>query len=353
MYNECICIESDELEVCMVTQMDIAREAGVSGVTVSNVINGNHHKVSEENIKKIQALIEKYHYVPNATARSLAKKESRIIGVVIPNVDENDNFLKSPYNAEVLGVLERIVRAKGYYLMVRCVGSCQEIIPMVATWNVDGVVFLSAFRDDVIEIKKSMTLPMVFIDTYTKDLGESSVEADDYKGGYLVGKYLLSMGHRDILFAGPEVNGDSVIPRRFKGYKAAMAEYGVEDMVRWQYAPFTTYECGIECGRQIASLEKVPTAVFASADILALGIIEGLRISGKRIPEDVSIVGYDNLPEGQYSYPQLTSVSQQITQKAELAAKQLFRQITKKDAPIKNVEVDVEIIERHSVKRML
>ena len=141
----------------MVTQMDIAREAGVSGVTVSNVINGNHHKVSEENIKKIQALIEKYHYVPNATARSLAKKESRIIGVVIPNVDENDNFLKSPYNAEVLGVLERIVRAKGYYLMVRCVGSCQEIIPMVATWNVDGVVFLSAFRDDVIEIKNITT----------------------------------------------------------------------------------------------------------------------------------------------------------------------------------------------------
>lgn len=130
----------------MVTQKDIAREAGVSSVTVSNVVNGNYHKVSEENIKKIQGLIEKYHYLPNATARSLAKKESQIIGVVIPNISKDDNFLESPYYARVLGVLEQIVRNKGYYLMVRCVGKCTEIIPHLSAWNVDGVIFLGHIR---------------------------------------------------------------------------------------------------------------------------------------------------------------------------------------------------------------
>ncbi len=336
----------------MVTQKDIAREAGVSSVTVSNVINGNYHKVSEENIKKIQALIQKYHYVPNATARSLAKKESHIIGVVIPNIDEGDNFLKSPYNAEVLGVLERIIRVKGYYLMVRCVGSCQEIIPLLSTWNVDGVVFFGAFRNDVIEIKKKMTLPMVFLDTNTEGLSAFSVGADDYKGGYLATRYLISMGHKDILFAGPEVRGNSVIPKRYQGYETAMRENELEDRVRWQYAPYTSYECGVECGKKIAFLQPVPTAVFASADILALGIMEGLRLSGKRIPEDVSIVGFDNLPEGKYSSPQLTTISQHITEKAEIAAEQLFLMITEKNVPEENAQVDVEIVERQSVKKI-
>lgn len=336
----------------MVTQKDIAKEAGVSSVTVSNVINGNYHKVSEENIKKIQALIQKYHYVPNATARSLAKKESHIIGVVIPNVDEKDNFLESPYNAEVLGVLERIVRIKGYYLMVRCVDSCQEIIPLLSTWNVDGVVFLSAYRNDVIAIQKKMTLPMVFLDTYTEGLPAFSVGTNDYKGGYLATRYLISMGHRDILFAGPEIKGNSVIPRRYQGYETAMKENGLETQVRWQFAPFTSYECGVECGKKIAFLEKIPTAVFASADILALGIMEGLRLSGKRVPEDVSLVGFDDLSESRYSTPQLTTISQHISEKAELAARHLFRMLEKKESSETNIEVDVELVERQSVRNL-
>ena len=98
---------------------DIASEAGVSIVTVSNVINGNYKKVSDKKIREIQEIIRKYDYVPNATARSLAAKKSNIIGVVIPYVTKNENFLQSPYNAQVLSVIEKAVRGKEYYLMVR------------------------------------------------------------------------------------------------------------------------------------------------------------------------------------------------------------------------------------------
>ena len=218
----------------MITQKDIAKEAGVSIVTVSNVINGKYHKVSEENIKKIQDLIKKYDYTPNATARSLAKKESRIVGVVIPNIGAEDNFLQSPYNAEVLGVLERVIRARDYYMMVRCVGNCREVIPILNTWNVDGVIFLGSYESDASEVRERMGIPMIFLDTYFREAAASAVKADDFKGGYLAAKYLIAMGHEDILLAGPQIHGDSVVPKRYQGYAAAMKEHGVEDQIRWQ-----------------------------------------------------------------------------------------------------------------------
>ncbi len=334
----------------MVTQKDIAREAGVSSVTVSNVVNGNYHKVSEENIKKIQGLIEKYHYLPNATARSLAKKESRIIGVVIPNISKDDNFLESPYYARVLGVLEQIVRNKGYYLMVRCVDKCTEIIPHLSAWNVDGVIFFGAYSEDVAIIKGKTHIPMVFMDTYVDRKSASCVVADDHKGGYLATKYLIERGHRDILFAGPEIKGNGVIPRRYRGYEKAMKEAGYGRRIRWQYIPITSFDCGMEYGGRIASLMPVPTAIFVSADILALGVMAGLRKAGREVPEDISLVGFDNLAEGRYATPTLTTVSQNIVLKAQLAAKQLFTLIQDKNAEDKEMEVDVEIIERESVR---
>lgn len=334
------------------TQKDIAEEAGVSMVTVSNVINGNYKKVSREKIDLINSIIEKYHFVPNATARSLAKKESKIIGVVIPNVGEDDNFLQSPYNAEILGVLERAIRKKGYYLMTRCVGSCTEILPLLSSWNVDGVLFIGAFKEDAEAITGKITLPCVFFDTYVDGVKIANVGTQDYKGGYIATQYLISQGHKHIIFAGPEVHGESVIPRRYQGYERAMRERGLEDNICWQYNKFTDYNCGVENGKAIAFEHPEVTAVFASADILALGIMRGLRLSGKRIPEDVSIVGFDNLAECKYSDPQLTSISQNITRKAELAAEQLFCMIQDKTTKECDECIDVELIERQSVRRL-
>jgi len=336
----------------MVTQKDIAKEAGVSSVTVSNVVNGNFHKVSEENIKRIQDLIEKYGYTPNAAARSLAKKGSQIIGVVIPNVGVEDNFLDSPYNAKVLGVLEKIIRAQNYYMMVQCVRNCKQVIPLLDTWNVSGVIFYGTSKEDAEDIVKQVKIPVVFLDTYLEGLATATVRVDDYKGGYLATRYLISMGHKDILFAGPKIYGETVMPRRYQGYEAAMKEYGLDSFIRWQSTPYTNYDCGIESGKKIAFLDRVPTAVFAAADIIALGIIAGLKLSGKVVPGDVSVVGFDNLAEGRYSNPQLTTVSQNTTKKAETAAHHLFEMIKLKEKRCVNETVDVEIIERQSVKRI-
>lgn len=334
------------------TLKDIAVEAGVSSVTVSNVINGNLKKVSAETEARVRKLIEKYDYKPNATARSLAKKESKIIAVIVPNIGKDQNFLQSPYNAELLGVLEKEIRKRGYYMMVRCVSSCMEIISLFSTWNVDGVIIVGAFSNEAKEIQKEMKLPMIFIDTYCQDALVANVGANDYKGGYLAMKYLMDRGHIKVSFAGPSVSSQGVIQERFKGIQDALIEKNMELKKENIYFANTTYEEGINVGKQIAFSGQDVTAVISMSDILALGIMEGLRLSGKVVPEDISVIGYDNLSECRYSSPQLTTVSQSIIQKAELTSKYLFKMITDKENIVVKKMVDVEIIERQSVKNI-
>lgn len=335
------------------TLKDIAREVGVSSVTVSNVINGKHNKVSEETIKRIQEVIAKYNYKPNSTARSLAKKKSNIIGFVIPYVDDNDNFLTSPYNAEIFGVFEKYVRNKGYYLMVRCVKSCIDVVSLFSTWNVDGLVFLGAFYNEIIEIRKRMKLPLVFLDTYYDDLEIANVGANDFKGGYLAAKYLITRGHRNIAFIGPDYKQRGVINERYKGYVAAMEESDLIVDRERNYITNTSYDDGVEVGKKIAFSPENITAIISMSDILALGCMEGLRLSGKIVPDDISVIGFDNLSESRYSNPKLTTISQNIALKGEKLAKYLFKMIENEEEIVVNDRVDVELIERQSVRSLI
>lgn len=332
---------------------DIAKIAGVSAVTVSNVINGNHNKVSQETVEKVQKIIEENHYRPNATARSLALKESKIIGVVIPNLREDEVFSQSPYNAQILASLEQYIRGQGYYLMIRCVNKCKEVIPIFSTWNVDGIIFFGAFKNEVEEIQPRLKVPAVFLDAYAEELPIANVGIDDYKGGYLATRYLLGKGHRQIAFAGPDVNSPGVIQERYRGYCDAYAEKGIELSPEHNFEVITVYDQGVEAGKKIAFSEVPFTAVVSMSDILAFGIMEGLRLSGLNVPDDISIVGFDNLPACHYSYPQLTTVSQNLEQKAFLAGEYLFQMIQNKEKLVVNEKVDVEIVERQSVKQWL
>lgn len=127
----------------------IAEKAGVSVATVSNVINGNYHKVSDETRRKIEQIIKENNYRPSIAARSLVKRESRIIGLVIPYIDKEAGFNINPYTAHLVATLEQYVRRKDYYLMLRCVTEVREILPLLSAWNVDGAFFLGVFESDV------------------------------------------------------------------------------------------------------------------------------------------------------------------------------------------------------------
>lgn len=331
---------------------DIAEIAGVSSVTVSNVINGNYNKVSKETIERVQKIIDENNYRPNATARSLALKESKIIGVVVPYIGTDKTFSSSPYNTQMLALLERYIRTQGYYLMMRSVGKSVDALPFFSTWNVDGMIFFGTSREEIEEIKKKMKVPAVYIDAYAADLKIASVGIDDYKGGYLAARYLLGKGHRQIAFVGPSVESPGVIQERYRGFCAACKERGVEITEDNCFEAETLYEQGVEVGRKIAFADRKFTALACMSDILAFGVMEGLRLSGLNIPDDVSIVGFDNLPECQYSHPQLTTVSQNLEKKAQLVGEQLFKMIRCKEKESVSHNVDVEIIERQSVKQL-
>ena len=331
---------------------DIALKAGVSTATVSNVINGNHHKVSQATIEKVERIIAEMGYSPSATARSLASKESRIIGVVIPNLAPDQAFSVNAYTNQTIARLEQYVRNKGYYLMIRSVQECLEIVPIFSAWNVDGVVFLGAFHEAVEQIEKLLKVPIVYMDTYVKDVPIANVGIDDYQGGYLMGRYLLGKGHTKIALVSPEVESPGVIQERYRGLCDALKSRGQTLPQEHIFVAETNVDSGARAGRRIALSNQGFTAVAAMSDMAAIGVISGLRTCGISVPEEVSVIGFDNLDAGKYMYPALTTISQDIDKKCVAAGDLLFRMIESKEKMAVNQILDVELVERQSVKNL-
>lgn len=332
----------------------IAKLAGVSTVTVSNVLNGKTNKASRGTVERIQKIIEETHYQPNATARSLISKRSRIICVVIPNLRPGESFSVSPYNTQILGYLDRYIRSQGYYMMLRCVLQSFEVLPDFATWNVDGAFLLGVCQEDALQLRQKLNIPAVFIDTYAQDAPLATVGIEDHKGGAMAARYLLDRGHRNIAFVSPPTEFPGVMQERYRGFCSVLRERGLpwEESDRFVTGS-TLYERGVEAGRQIAASPKGYTAVAAMADVLALGVMEGLRLGGRRVPEDVSVIGFDALPECQYAYPKLTSISQDVEEKARLAGEYLFTMIREETSLTGCRKVDVGLSERQSVRSLL
>ena len=329
----------------------IAKLAHVSKVTVSNVVNGKYDKASKETIERIQKIIEVTGYRPSATARSLSMKQSHIIGVVIPYLYANESFSFRPYNAHMLGYLERYIRNQGYYMMPRCVAQSFDALQDFATWNVDGAFVLDLVAEDALRLQDRLNIPAVFIDTYAGYSSLATVSVDDRKGGYLAAKHLLEMGHRRIAFVSPLLTADSgVMQERHQGFLSALGEQGVELAAEDCFETESVlYAQGLAAGRQIAASSRRFTAVAAMADMLAFGVMEGLREGGLRVPEDVSVIGFDDLPECQYTHPKLTSISQHLEEKAQCAGEYLFSMLREGRSMTGNRQVDVALAKRDSV----
>lgn len=328
----------------------IAKMAGVSTVTVSNVMNGKYNKASKETIERVQKIITETNYHPSATARSLIMKRSRIIGVVIPNLHEDESVSASPYNTQILGYLERYIRSKGYYMMLRCVVQSFEVLADFATWNIDGAFLLGVAAEDARKLREMMDIPAVFIDTYAEDESLAAVSIEDRKGGYLAAKHLLDQGHRQIAFVSTPTEYPGVMQERYRGFCDAFRERGMEpEPGHLMITENIFYEQGVRAGEQIAASGTRWTAVAAVADVLAFGVMEGLRLGGRRVPEDVSVIGFDDLPECQYSYPRLTSISQHLEEKAQCAGECLFSMLRDGTIVTRSSKVDVELVERQSV----
>lgn len=338
------------------TLKDIADKAGVSMMTVSNVINGKHNRVSAKTIEKVNAIIQEYNYVPNMSARSLTNKSSNIIAIVISaraTGDLDTNVLENPYVSTMIGTIEHELRKHGYYSMLRSIHDLDELDQLLKNWNLDGIIFLYPDFENVLgEFSKKTNCPIAVFDSYVPYDNIINVCSDDKKGLYLATRYVINHGHSHIAFVA-DYEGNPLLTKRLEGYKRALKESGIPFRPEYIFRYPPTYEGGIAAGKKIADSSNYLSAAVTTADICAAGIMEGARLSGFRIPIDLSVTGYDNLQICQFTSPKLTSISQDIQKKAMTATRMLLEKIqTGTLSKPSNVVMDVEIVERQSVISM-
>lgn len=338
------------------TLKDIAEKAGVSMMTVSNVINGKHNRVSAKTIEKVNNIIAECGYVPNLSARSLTNKTSNIVGIIIFTYgNKNADYLEeNPYLNIMFETIEVELRKNNYFTMIHSIANQQEIIEFSRNWNVDGIIFLYPLPDDTMKaLVAEKICPIAVFDSSLNLPEVITVCSDDFKGMYLSTKYMINHGHSHIAFVA-NYQENPLLTLRFNGYCKALEESGIPFRPEYILPYPPTYKGGIAAGKEIASMKKDVTAAVTTADVAAIGLMEGARLGGYRIPAQLSVIGYDDLSLCQYTSPKLTSVSQNIRQKALCATHLLLEKLqtgTVKESP--HAVLDVEIVERQSVLSLI
>ena len=335
----------------LITIKEIAQEAGVSVMTVSNVINNNHARVSRETEKRVRDIMNKHKYVPNMAARSLISKASHIIAVLLPIWYETpDSMLLDPYVGQLAGMLESQLRDLQYYVMICSFKTVDQVLQIQRTWQIDGSILIVPHEDKVSHslVTKSAS-PLVVLDRHFDDIPMLSVCLDDRKGGYIATKYLLEKGHREIGFAAPTISASAVIQERYHGYLDALDEFHVAANPAWVFDHAAHQEGGEEVGRQIADMAHRPTAMIATEDLIACGIIKGCQAKGLMVPTDLSVIGFDDSLPARLVSPALTTVGQDVREKARHVVSMLMEAIEDSGVRNRHVMLDVSLVERESV----
>lgn len=334
---------------------DVAELAGVSITTVSHVINETRY-VSEELTKRVYDAMEEINYHPNTLARSLRSGRTKTIGLLIPDIS-------NLFFAEI----SRKIEDRGFkfgYSVVLCNTDDdsekeQSYIKVLLEKQVDGIVFISSGnRETNLSKPLDLDIPIVVADREVASTRTDVVLLDNFQGGYDATQHLISCHHQRIgCISGPSLLTPSA--QRVDGYKQALRESGIdieEDLV--QMGDFR-FSGGEEAMRKILSVTDQPTAIFVCNDMMALGAIRAINDTGKRVPDDYSLIGFDNIPLSKTVYPALTTMAQPIQQMAELIIDLLLekinlKQIRKRDAErspqYQRIILKAELIKRDSCK---
>ena len=334
----------------MATMKDIARQAGVSVMTVSNVIHGRNRKVARETVERINRIIREYNYTPNLSARALVNRSSRIIGVINHLIRHQPiSFFQDPFHSALLGGIEKKLRERGYYMMVRTVADEGELYSLFNNWNLDGLILTGMFNDGFFARLLEADKPIVLLDSYINNDRIFNIGLDDRKGGYIATRYLIDRGHRNIVFASPPIHRKGVIEERFKGYRSALKKSNIPFIEKNVYQQEITLDEGMALGGVLGKRKDI-TAVFAAADILAAGIISGLSRAGRRIPDEISIIGFDDMYYSRATSPSLTTIHQDAEEKGSIAAGVMADYLEGNESLSRNIIMPIAVVERDSVK---
>lgn len=319
---------------------DVAKLAGVSHQTVSRVLN-NHSSLKPATRAKVEKAIAELAYRPNQAARQLVTSQSRMIGVLIAGSE-----LYGP--SSILNAMERVVRRAGYSVISISVlpqsrDSWREGIEQLRNLQIDGVITIALPGEIIKEIESSLVGAVIVIVDSEPSKKFDVVNIDNILGGKLATEYLIASGHSEILHVtGPKKAYEAQM--RKLGYEQAMKEAGFTPEVIFGDWSIAT---GYRLGQSIAAQKKMPTAIFCSNDHLALGMIKAFSERDIQIPKDVSLIGFDDIPESSYLIPSLTTVRQNFDELGNVAMDKMLIQL-RESAKHETVMLKPELVVRNS-----
>lgn len=328
-----------------VTIYDVAREANVSMATVSRVVNGNHN-VKPATRKKVLRVIEELGYRPNAVARGLASKKTTTVGVVIPDISNS-------FYAELARGIEDIATMYRYNILLSNSDGKedkeQQLLETMLGKQVDGIVFMSdRVSDELLNEMKRASAPIVLAGSIDETDSVASVNIDYYDAAYEAVKKLISNGHERIAYiSGPftsKINKDY----KLKGYLDALIDAKLPFEEELVVECKNSYDEGIAAYHKTKALE--PTAYFVSNDEMAIGVIHTVLEEGKRIPEDVEIISYENSKLSRMVRPRLTSVAFPLYDIGAVSMRLLTKFMNNEKIEEKQVILPYRIEERQSTK---
>lgn len=332
------------------TIKDVAREANVSVATVSYVLNGKDN-ISGDTQQRVRNAVTKLGYVTNLSARSMTTNESRLIGVVIPQTEPGERLLfHNAFYSEMVGSIEYHARQHGYHILITGSNADEDYLRIVKQRDLEGLIIVGIYPDAFYSELKKSQIPIVLVDSYCQDFYFHNVQINDRYGGYLATKHLLECGHREIAMVTSELRSGGVSDSRFNGYKDALLEYGVPFRKEYVYEANVDFESAKEQARRIVNSKQPVTAVFAYADLMAVGLIKEFSNLGIRVPEDISIVGFDDLDLARLCIPSLTTVHQDIQEKGAKAVEILLSDIKGTSQGKQEVVLPISLVSRDSVK---
>jgi LacI family transcriptional regulator len=329
------------------TIVDVAREAGVSYATVSRVIN-DPGQVKPEKRERVLKAMARLNYTINPLARGLRGGQSHTIGLLVRD-------LGTGYIGEIIRGIDIELADAQYDLMLhtthRRITRESAYVTTLTQGLADGLLLVLP-RDPAayLESLRQRRFPYVLIDHQGIDDKGPAVGATNWQGGYDATHYLIELGHRRIGF----VTGAMELGcarDRLAGYQAALADFGLPAAPGLVREGDFFQPRGYMAARELLSLAEPPTAIFASNDVSAFGVMEAVRDQGKRIPNDISIIGFDDIPQASQVNPPLTTVRQPLEQMGRKAARMLLDYIADPDHPPQRVDLPTELIQRASTRR--
>jgi DNA-binding LacI/PurR family transcriptional regulator len=304
----------------MPTILDVARRAGVSKSLVSMVTRGEAG-VSEEKRAAILLAIDELDYRPNAMARGLVQRQTRILGVMVSD-------LQNPFFAAVVSGIQARAEERGFRVLIttgdRTPSVEESAIENLLELRVDGLILASPRVDDEVITHATRSVPVVVLNRDTSDDNSDSVTNDNIAGAHLAVEHFVSFGHRRIAFIEGGVGAGA--RARHIGYLRAMCEFGLDDEIV-TFEGRHTEEGGYQGAMELLKMKALPTAVFASNDLCAIGAMNAFEDAGLSIPEDVSLVGYDNNRLAALRHISLTTIDQPGDDMGRSAVERLVQRI--------------------------